>query len=151
MPISFVLNQRKVSLDVAPDDPLLWAIREAAGLTGTKYGCGAALCGACTVHLEGRPIRSCVTPAHSVAGKSVTTIEGVSGRTARAVESAWECLNVVQCGYCQPGQIMSAIALLEQNPLPNDEDIDTAMNGNICRCGCYQRIEAAVQLASTGV
>lgn len=148
MPISFVLNQRKVSLDVAPDDPLLWAIREAAGLTGTKYGCGAALCGACTVHLEGRPIRSCVTPAHSVAGKSVTTIEGVSGRTARAVESAWECLNVVQCGYCQPGQIMSAIALLEQNPLPNDEDIDTAMNGNICRCATYVRIRAAIHEAA---
>jgi isoquinoline 1-oxidoreductase alpha subunit len=143
-----VLNQRKVSLDVAPDDPLLWAIREAAGLTGTKYGCGAALCGACTVHLEGRPIRSCVTPAHSVAGKSVTTIEGVSGRTARAVESAWECLNVVQCGYCQPGQIMSAIALLEQNPLPNDEDIDTAMNGNICRCATYVRIRAAIHEAA---
>jgi isoquinoline 1-oxidoreductase alpha subunit len=148
VPISFVLNQRKVSLDVAPDDPLLWAIREAAGLTGTKYGCGAALCGACTVHLEGRPIRSCVTPAHSVAGKSVTTIEGVSGRTARAVESAWECLNVVQCGYCQPGQIMSAIALLEQNPLPNDEDIDTAMNGNICRCATYVRIRAAIHEAA---
>jgi isoquinoline 1-oxidoreductase alpha subunit len=143
-----VLNHRKVSLDVAPDDPLLWAIREAAGLTGTKYGCGAALCGACTVHLEGRPIRSCVTPAHSVAGKSVTTIEGVSGRTARAVESAWECLNVVQCGYCQPGQIMSAIALLEQNPLPNDEDIDTAMNGNICRCATYVRIRAAIHEAA---
>jgi isoquinoline 1-oxidoreductase alpha subunit len=148
VPISFVLNHRKVSLDVAPDDPLLWAIREAAGLTGTKYGCGAALCGACTVHLEGRPIRSCVTPAHSVAGKSVTTIEGVSGRTARAVESAWECLNVVQCGYCQPGQIMSAIALLEQNPLPNDEDIDTAMNGNICRCATYVRIRAAIHEAA---
>jgi isoquinoline 1-oxidoreductase alpha subunit len=143
-----VLNHRKVSLDVALDDPLLWAIREAAGLTGTKYGCGAALCGACTVHLEGRPIRSCVTPAHSVAGKSVTTIEGVSGRTARAVESAWECLNVVQCGYCQPGQIMSAIALLEQNPLPNDEDIDTAMNGNICRCATYVRIRAAIHEAA---
>jgi isoquinoline 1-oxidoreductase alpha subunit len=148
VPISFVLNHRKVSLDVALDDPLLWAIREAAGLTGTKYGCGAALCGACTVHLEGRPIRSCVTPAHSVAGKSVTTIEGVSGRTARAVESAWECLNVVQCGYCQPGQIMSAIALLEQNPLPNDEDIDTAMNGNICRCATYVRIRAAIHEAA---
>jgi len=148
MPISFVLNHRKVSLDVAPGDPLLWAIREAAGLTGTKYGCGAALCGACTVHLEGRPIRSCVTPVRSVAGKSVTTIEGVSGRTARAVESAWECLNVVQCGYCQSGQIMSAIALLEQNPLPTDEDIDTAMNGNICRCATYVRIRAAIHEAA---
>jgi isoquinoline 1-oxidoreductase subunit alpha len=143
-----VLNHRKVSLDVAPEDPLLWAIREAAGLTGTKYGCGAALCGACTVHLDGKPIRSCVTPVHSAAGRSVTTIEGVSGPTASAVKSAWESLNVVQCGYCQSGQIMSAIALLEQKPIPNDDDIDTAMNGNICRCATYVRIRAAIHEAA---
>jgi isoquinoline 1-oxidoreductase alpha subunit len=148
MPISFVLNRRKVTLDVAPDAPLLWAIREAAGLTGTKYGCGAALCGACTVHLDRKPIRSCITPVHSVAGKSVTTIEGVSSPTARAVESAWESLNVVQCGYCQSGQIMSAIALLERKPSPTDDDIDTAMNGNICRCATYVRIRAAIHEAA---
>jgi isoquinoline 1-oxidoreductase subunit alpha len=146
--ISFVLNHREVTLDVAPDDPLLWAIRETAGLTGTKYGCGAALCGACTVHLDGKPIRSCVTPVRSVAGKSVTTIEGVSGLTAHAVESAWERLNVVQCGYCQSGQIMSAIALLEREPSPTDDDIDTAMNGNICRCATYVRIRAAIHEAA---
>jgi isoquinoline 1-oxidoreductase subunit alpha len=148
MPVTFVLNHRQVSLDVAPEDPLLWAIREAAGLTGTKYGCGAALCGACTVHLDGKPIRSCVTPVHSVAGRSVTTIEGVSGPAASAVESAWESLNVVQCGYCQSGQIMSAIALLEQKPFPDDDDIDTAMNGNICRCATYVRIRAAIHEAA---
>jgi isoquinoline 1-oxidoreductase alpha subunit len=148
VPISFVLNQRRVTLDVAPDDPLLWAIRESAGLTGTKYGCGAALCGACTVHLDGKPIRSCVTPVHSAVGKSITTIEGVSGPTARAVESAWESLNVVQCGYCQSGQIMSAIALLEQKPFPDDDDIDSAMNGNICRCATYVRIRAAIHEAA---
>jgi isoquinoline 1-oxidoreductase subunit alpha len=148
MSISFVLNRRKVTLDVAPDVPLLWAIREAAGLTGTKYGCGAALCGACTVHLDRKPIRSCITPVQSVEGKSVTTIEGVSSSTARAVESAWESLNVVQCGYCQSGQIMSAIALLERKPFPTDDDIDTAMNGNICRCATYVRIRAAIHEAA---
>jgi isoquinoline 1-oxidoreductase alpha subunit len=148
VPISFVLNHRGVTLDVAPDDPLLWTIRETAGLTGTKYGCGAALCGACTVHLDGKPIRSCVTPVRSVAGKSVTTIEGVSGPTAHAVESAWEILNVVQCGYCQSGQIMSAIALLEREPSPTDDDIDTAMKGNICRCATYVRIRAAIHEAA---
>lgn len=148
MSISLMLNRRNVTLDVAADVPLLWAIRENAGLTGTKYGCGRALCGACTVHVDGKPIRSCVTPVHFVAGKSVTTIEGVSGTTARAVESAWENLDVVQCGYCQSGQIMSAIALLEQKPSPTDEDIDTAMSGNICRCATYVRIRAAIHEAA---
>lgn len=152
MPVSFVLNRRKVTLDVAADAPLLWAIREAAGLTGTKYGCGAALCGACTVHMNGTPIRSCVTPFHSVAGKSVTTIEGVSGPVAEAVLQSWEKLDVAQCGYCQPGQIMSAIALLKQTPVPTDDEIDNAMSGNICRCGTYVRIRAAIHEAagSTG-
>jgi isoquinoline 1-oxidoreductase alpha subunit len=135
-------------LDVAPDVPLLWAIREAAGLTGTKYGCGIAQCGACTVLVDGEPTRSCVTPVSSVAGKSVTTIEGVSGATASAVQSAWEKLDVVQCGYCQSGQIMSAIALLQQNRSPTDGDIDDAMSGNICRCGTYMRIRAAIHEAA---
>jgi isoquinoline 1-oxidoreductase subunit alpha len=148
MSISLRLNHRAVKLDVPPDVPLLWAIREAAGFTGTKYGCGIAQCGACTVLLDGEPIRSCVTPVNSVAGKSVTTIEGASGVTARAVQRAWETLNVVQCGYCQSGQILSAIALLERKPRPTDRDIDEAMNGNICRCGTYVRIRAAIHEAA---
>jgi isoquinoline 1-oxidoreductase alpha subunit len=146
--ISVKLNNRIVKLDVPPDVPLLWAIREAADLTGTKYGCGIAQCGACTVLLDGEPIRSCITPVNSVAGKSVITIEGASGVTARAVKRAWEKLDVVQCGYCQSGQIMSAIALLEQKPSPTDPDIDHAMSGNICRCGTYVRIRAAIHEAA---
>jgi isoquinoline 1-oxidoreductase alpha subunit len=137
-----------VTLDVAPDVPLLWAIREAAGLTGTKYGCGIAQCGACTVHLEGKPVRSCVVPVHFVAGKSVTTIEGVSGAIAHAVQSAWETLDVCQCGYCQPAQIMSAIALLEKEASPTDHSINNAMSGNICRCATYVRIRAAIHEAA---
>lgn len=148
MPVSVMLNRRKVTLDVAPDELLLWAIREAAGLTGTKYGCGRALCGACTVHVDGRPVRSCVTPVHSVAESSITTIEGASGAAAHAVQTAWVKLDVVQCGYCQPGQIMSAIALLESKPSPTDDDIDAAMSGNICRCGTYVRIKAAIHEAA---
>src|ERR1700691_1003266 len=148
MSISLRLNNRTVKLDVPPDVPLLWAIREAAGVTGTKYGCGIAQCGACTALLDGDPIRSCVTPVNSVAGKSVPTIEGASGETARAVQRAWEKLDVVQCGYCQSGQIMSAIALLEQKPRPTDLDINDAMNGNICRCGTYLRIRAAIHEAA---
>jgi isoquinoline 1-oxidoreductase alpha subunit len=148
MSISVKLNNRTVKLDVAPDVPLLWAIREAADLTGAKYGCGIAQCGACTVLLDGEPIRSCITPVNSVAGKSVITIEGASGVTARAVKRAWEKLDVVQCGYCQSGQIMSAIALLEQKPSPTDLDIDHAMSGNICRCGTYVRIRAAIHEAA---
>jgi isoquinoline 1-oxidoreductase subunit alpha len=146
--ISLELNNHTVHLDVAPDVPLLWAIREAAGLTGTKYGCGIAQCGACTLLVDGEPTRSCVTPVRSVSGKSVTTIEGVSGWAARAVQSAWEKLDVVQCGYCQSGQIMSAIALLQQNRSPTDGDIDEAMSGNICRCGTYMRIRAAIHEAA---
>jgi len=148
MSISLKLNNRAVKLDVPAGVPLLWAIREAAGLTGTKYGCGIARCGACTVLLDGEPIRSCVTPVNSVEGKSVTTIEGASGATARAVQSAWEKLDVVQCGYCQSGQMMSAIALLQHNGSPTDGDIDKAMSGNICRCGTYMRIRAAIHEAA---
>jgi isoquinoline 1-oxidoreductase subunit alpha len=144
MPVSLFLNRRRVTLDVEPNTPLLWALRESAGLTGTKFGCGIAQCGACTVHLEGRPVRSCVTPLSAAAGKAVTTIEGVSGPSANAVMSAWETLNVVQCGYCQSGQIMSAIALLNEKSDPTDAEIDAGMSGNICRCGTYVRIRAAI-------
>jgi isoquinoline 1-oxidoreductase alpha subunit len=149
MAVALVLNGKRFELDVEPDEPLLWAIREAAGLTGTKYGCGMALCGACTVLLNGRAIRSCVTPVRSVAEKSITTIEGVSGPVAQAVLRSWERIDVAQCGYCQPGQIMSAIALLKQTPVPTDDQIDTAMSGNICRCGTYVRIRAAIHDAAS--
>jgi isoquinoline 1-oxidoreductase alpha subunit len=149
MAVSLVLNGKRVEMNVDPDVPLLWAIREAAGLTGTKYGCGMAQCGACTVHLNGRAIRSCVTPVRSVADKPITTIEGVSGPVAQAVLQSWEKLDVSQCGYCQPGQIMSAIALLQQTSVPTDDQIDTAMSGNICRCGTYVRIRAAIHDAAS--
>jgi len=148
MPISLVLNRKRVTLEIDPSVPLLWAIRESAGLTGTKFGCGIAQCGACTVHLEGRPIRSCVTPVSAAAGKPVTTIEGVSGPVALAVQGAWEELDVPQCGYCQSGQIMSAIALLTEKRNPTDAEIDAAMSGNICRCGTYARIRAAIHRAA---
>jgi isoquinoline 1-oxidoreductase subunit alpha len=148
MSVSLILNRRLVALDVPSGIPLLWAIREAAGLTGTKYGCGIGQCGACTVHLDGKPIRSCITPVNTVAGKSITTIEGVSGATADAVQRAWEKVNVVQCGYCQSGQIMSAIALLEQELSPTDTDVDAAMSGNLCRCATYVRIRAAIHQAA---
>jgi isoquinoline 1-oxidoreductase subunit alpha len=128
--------------------PLLWAIRETLGLTGTKYGCGMALCGACTVHVDGTPARACVTPVSAVAGKQVTTIEGLSAKTDHPVQRAWMELDVPQCGYCQSGQLMSAAALLAQNKTPTDQDIDTAMAGNICRCGTYQRIRAAIHRAA---
>jgi isoquinoline 1-oxidoreductase subunit alpha len=148
MSVSFTLNGRLLALDVAADVPLLWAIRENAGLTGTKYGCGIAQCGACTLHLEGKPIRSCMTPVGAAAGKHVTTIEGVSGDAAEAVQSAWENLDVPQCGYCQSGQVMSAIALLNEKRNPTDAEIDAAMSGNICRCGTYARIRAAIHEAA---
>jgi isoquinoline 1-oxidoreductase subunit alpha len=147
MPVSMTLNGRPVALDVPEDTPLLWAIRESAGLTGTKYGCGISQCGACTVHLDGKPIRSCVTSVNAAAGKHLTTIEGVSGAVAAAVQSAWEKLDVPQCGYCQSGQIMSAIALLNEKRNPTDAEIDAAMKGNICRCGTYVRIRAAIHEA----
>jgi isoquinoline 1-oxidoreductase alpha subunit len=148
MTVSFTLNDKDISLDADPDMPLLWAIREVAGLTGTKFGCGAAQCGACTVHIEGQATRSCVTPLESVKGQRVRTIEGLSSKPAKAVQAAWIELQVPQCGYCQSGQIMSATALLEQNAKPTDADIDEAMRGNICRCATYVRIRAAIHAAA---
>jgi len=143
------INGLEHELDVPDDMPLLWVLRDVVGLTGTKFGCGVALCGACTVHLDGRPIRSCITPVASVGGKSVTTIEAI-GKTASGekIQKAWLNVEVVQCGYCQPGQIMSAAALIESNPNPSDADIDAAMSGNICRCGTYTRIRTAIKQAS---
>jgi isoquinoline 1-oxidoreductase alpha subunit len=128
--------------------PLLWALRDLLGLTGTKFGCGIAQCGACTVHVDGAPLRSCVTPVSTVGGKSITTIEGLSPDGSHPVQRAWVELDVVQCGYCQPGQIMSAAALLARKPDPSTADVDAAMSGNLCRCGTYQRIRAAVQRAA---
>jgi isoquinoline 1-oxidoreductase subunit alpha len=148
MATNFVLNDKPISLDVEPDMPLLWAVRESAGLHGTKFGCGMALCGACTVHLDGKPIRSCITPVSSVQGREVRTIEGLASKSARAVQEAWIELQVPQCGYCQSGQIMSATALLERIPAPTDADIDMAMSGNICRCATYLRIRAAIHHAA---
>jgi isoquinoline 1-oxidoreductase subunit alpha len=151
MPTTFFLNGKPTILDVDPTMPLLWALRESAGLTGTKFGCGMALCGACTVQLDGRAIRSCVTPIASVAGKQVTTIEGLQSAPGKAVQAAWIKLQVPQCGYCQSGQIMSATALLENNHAPTDADIDSAMNGNICRCATYGRIRAAIHDAAQAI
>jgi isoquinoline 1-oxidoreductase alpha subunit len=148
MPTTFTLNGAPTTLDADPSMPLLWAVREFAGLPGTKFGCGMALCGACTVHLDGQAIRSCITPLSSVAGREVTTIEGLHSKQARAVQAAWIELQVPQCGYCQSGQVMSATALLEKNPSPTDADIDAAMSGNICRCATYQRIRAAIHAAA---
>jgi isoquinoline 1-oxidoreductase alpha subunit len=151
MPTSFVLNGKPTTLDADPKMPLLWAVREVAGLPGTKFGCGMAQCGACTVHLEGKAIRSCVMPLSAVAGKNVTTIEGLQSKPAKAVQAAWVQLQVPQCGYCQSGQIMSATALLESNSTPSDSDIDSAMSGNICRCGTYNRIRAAIHAAADSI
>jgi isoquinoline 1-oxidoreductase alpha subunit len=148
MPTTFTLNGKNTTLDADPDMPLLWAVRETAGLTGTKFGCGIAMCGACTVHLDGQPIRSCVTPLASVANRQVTTIEGLQGPPGKAVQAAWIKLQVPQCGYCQSGQIMSATALLSKNAEPTDADIDAAMSGNICRCATYTRIRAAIHDAA---
>jgi len=133
---------------VSPDMPLLWVIRDTIGLTGTKFGCGLAQCGACTVHLDGAPIRSCMTPVSSAAGKKVTTVEGLSSAASHALQAAWIAEQVPQCGYCQSGQLMSAAALLAKKPKPTDADIDAAMSGNICRCGTYQRIRRAVHRAA---
>lgn len=146
--ILFNLNGRPQALSVEGDMPLLWAIRDVVGLTGTKFGCGLALCGACTVWVDGQPIRSCQTQLSDVAGRNVTTIEGVSGRVTEAVQNAWTALDVPQCGYCQSGQVMAAIALLESNRKPSDADIDAALSGHICRCATYQRIRAAVHQAA---
>jgi isoquinoline 1-oxidoreductase alpha subunit len=151
MSTSFILNGKPTTLDADPNMPLLWAIREVAGLPGTKFGCGMAQCGACTVHLEGKAIRSCVTTLSAVAGKNITTIEGLQSKPAKAVQAAWVQLQVPQCGYCQSGQIMSATALLESNSTPSDADIDSAMSGNICRCGTYNRIRAAIHAAADSI
>jgi isoquinoline 1-oxidoreductase alpha subunit len=146
--VSLNVNGHGHRVEADPETPLLWVLRDDIGLTGTKFGCGVAQCGACTVHLDGQPARACVTPATAVGHRKVTTIEGLSSRAAKAVQQAWVELDVVQCGYCQSGQIMSAAALLEQKPNPTDEDIDHAMSGNICRCATYVRIRAAIHAAA---
>ena len=148
---TFSLNGKTVTVDVDPDTPLLWVIRDELKLTGTKYGCGIAQCGACTVHLDGMPRRSCVAPISSIEGGNVTTIEGLSGKEARAIQQAWTALDVPQCGYCQSGQIMTAVALLAEIPKPTDADIDAAMAGNVCRCATYVRIRAAIHQAAKTV
>ena len=146
--IEFQLNGETVRLDIEDDTPLLWALRENLKLTGTKYGCGIGQCGACTVHLGSVAVRACQTPIASVQGQAVTTIEGIGARGLNPVQQAWIEGNVPQCGYCQSGQIMAAVALLKQTPHPSDDDIRTAMNGNLCRCGCYNRIRAAIHRAA---
>jgi len=147
--ITLNVNEKEHALDVTEDTPILWALRDVIGLTGTKFGCGKALCGACTIHLDGQATRSCITPVSFATGKKITTIESI-GETdvGKRVQAAWLALDVVQCGYCQSGQIMSASALLAQTPNPSDEDIDNAMSGNICRCGTYPRIKAAIKNAA---
>ena len=148
MAIQFFVNDKPQSVDVPPNMPLLWVLRDVLGMTGTKFGCGMALCGACTVHIEGEAARSCITPISSVAGKKITTIEGISPDRSHPVQRAWIEVDVPQCGYCQSGQIMSAAALLAKNSKPNDTEIDEAMRGNICRCGTYQKIREAVHRAA---
>ena len=153
--ITLNVNGRPMQADVEADTPLLWALRDGLGLTGTKYGCGMALCGACTVHIDGAPARACSTPVSSIEGKRVVTIEQVANtsqaRVAKAVQSAWIDRDVVQCGYCQSGQVMSAIALLGKNASPTDAQIDEAMSGNICRCGTYQRVREAIKTAAAAL
>jgi aerobic-type carbon monoxide dehydrogenase small subunit (CoxS/CutS family) len=152
MAISFTVNGRRRSVDVAPETPVLWVLRDALELTGTKFGCGMAQCGACTVQLDGTPIRSCSVPVSAIAGRKVTTIESLSTtRVGKALQAAWIAEEVPQCGYCQSGQLMSAAALLERSPNPTDEEIDQAMSGNICRCGTYQRIRRAIHRAAKSV
>ena len=147
--IKLTINGKAHQVDVAPDTPLLWALRDTLQMTGTKYGCGQALCGACTVHVDGSPVRACMTPVSAVAGRKIRTIEAVdSERVGKAVQEAWRKLDVVQCGYCQSGQIMSAVALLSQNRKPTDADIDDAMSGNLCRCATYVRVRAAIHEAA---
>ena len=151
----FFVNGDPVDFRAAPDTPLLWALRDQLALTGTKFGCGMALCGACTVHVDQQPVRACVTPVSAIEGKRVVTIEGIyntsQGATAKAVKAAWIDKDVVQCGYCQSGQVMSAVALLQRNKAPSDADIDAAMSGNICRCGTYQRIREAIHSAAASL
>ena len=151
MSMQLEVNGKVLTFDAQPDMPLLWVLRDLLRMTGTKFGCGMALCGACTVHVDGQPVRACTTQVSSVAGKKITTIEAMaSDSVGKRVQAAWLELGVPQCGYCQPGQIMSAAALLKQNPQPKDEDIDQAMSGNICRCGTYPRIRAAIKRAAGG-
>ena len=146
----FEVNGRRHDLDVSPDMPLLWVLRENLGLTGTKFGCGLGQCGACTVHIDGAAVRSCTTTAKAAAGKAITTIEGLSPTSTHVLQQAWVAEQVPQCGYCQSGQLMSAAALLTKTPRPTDAQIDTAMSGNICRCGTYQRIRRAIHRAARG-
>lgn len=146
--VKLKINDKSYTVDVDPKMPLLWAIRDVVGLTGTKYGCGIAQCGACTVHLEGMPVRSCSIPVTAANNKNITTIEGLSSDNSHPVQQAWIQEQVPQCGYCQSGQIMAATALLKKNPTPNDKDIDNAMQGHICRCGTYPRIRKAIKTAS---
>jgi isoquinoline 1-oxidoreductase alpha subunit len=148
MTVQLKVNGQRYEVTADPDMPLLWALRDVLGLTGTKYGCGIAACGACTVHVDGAPVRSCITPVVDVKGAAITTIEGVSGKAAAAVQQAWQEIDVVQCGYCQSGQIMSAVALLSDHPKPDDGDIDAAMGGNLCRCATYHRIRRAIHEAA---
>ena len=144
--VTLQVNGKSQQVDVPPDTPLLWVLRDVIGLTGTKFGCGAALCGACTVHVDGRPVRACITPVSALAQAKVTTIEAIGeDRVGKAVQAAWVDVGVPQCGYCQPGQIMSATALLKRTPKPTDAEIDAAMSGNICRCGTYTRIRTAIK------
>lgn len=148
MPLQLIVNKEAKTVNVAPDTPLLWVLRDVLNLKGAKYGCGMGVCGACTVLVDGRAVRSCMTKAGSVAGQQITTIEGLSPEGLHPVQAAWEAVDVAQCGYCQAGQIMAAAALLEHNPHPTDADIDTAMSGNLCRCGTYPRIREAIHNAA---
>lgn len=148
MPTALKVNGKTVNVEADPDTPLLWALRDELGLVGTKFGCGQALCGACTVHIDGAPQRSCQVTVKDAAGGAITTIEGVTGKVAAAVQKAWTDLDVVQCGYCQSGQVMAAVALLTSNPRPTDSDIDAALDGNLCRCNTYHRIRAGVHAAA---
>jgi aerobic-type carbon monoxide dehydrogenase small subunit (CoxS/CutS family) len=148
VPITLTINGTEHVVELPPDTPLLWALRDGLGLVGTKFGCGRALCGACTVHVDGQPVRSCLLPIASLSGRAITTIEGLSPSADHPVQRAWIAENVPQCGYCQSGQIMSAAALLARNPAPSDAEIDGAMSGNLCRCGTYQRIRRAIHRAA---
>ena len=147
-PIALVVNGAPATVSVDADTPLLWVLRQTLGLPGTKFGCGMAMCGACIVHLDGVPVHACVTPVSAAIAKAITTIEGISGPVAQAVQGSWSALDVSQCGYCQSGQVMSAVALLQGNTAPTDADIDRAMRGNLCRCGSYPRIRAAIHRAA---
>ena len=146
--VKFTLNEKSVEVEVDPGTPLLWVLRDTLGMMGTKFGCGVAQCGTCTVHIDGSPMRSCVMPIEAIAGRSITTIEGLSKDNSHPLQKAWVELNVSQCGYCQPGQIMSAAALLAETDNPSDKEIDSAMSGNLCRCGTYPRIREAIKEAA---